>query len=84
VIAQSALTPVNNLPASAQTTLEVTCPNGKRVLGGGFEANVDLTLHPIASFPPTAFTWRVTVRLSQSTAASFSWRVYAVCGTVLN
>jgi hypothetical protein len=41
-------------------------------------------LHTIASFPPTAFSWRVVVRLSDPTATTFSWRVYAVCATVLN
>jgi hypothetical protein len=83
VIASTALTTVS-LFANAQTTLELACPNGKRVLGGGFEASVNLVLHPIASFPPTPSSWRVVVRLSQDTAATFSWRVYAVCATVLN
>jgi hypothetical protein len=83
VIAMTALTSVTLL-ANAQTTLEMTCPNGKRVLGGGFEANVNLALHPIASFPPTPSSWRVVVRLSQDMGATFSWRVYAVCATVVN
>jgi hypothetical protein len=84
VVASSALTTVS-LFGNAQATLEVTCPNGKRVLGGGYDSTpVNAVLHTIASFPPSAFTWRVVVRLSQPDALTFSWRVYAVCGTVLN
>jgi len=68
-----------SLLANAQTTLEVACPTGKRVLGGGYETNANLVLHTLASFPPTQTTWRVVLRLSQDTAATFTFRVYAVC-----
>ncbi|HKB36866.1 MAG TPA: hypothetical protein VKD72_10455 [Gemmataceae bacterium] len=74
-----------SLLSNQQTTLELTCPNGKRVLGGGYDSTpISAALHTIASFPATAFSWRVIVRNSQPDAVTFSWRVYAVCGTVLN
>jgi hypothetical protein len=80
----TALTTVSLL-ADQQTTLELTCPNGKRVLGGGYDSTpVNGVLHTIASFPSSAFAWRVVIRNSQASALTFSWRVYAVCGTVLN
>jgi hypothetical protein len=41
-------------------------------------------LHPLASFPPTVDSWRVTLRLSQDTNATIQFRVYAVCATVTN
>jgi len=68
-----------NLLANQQSTLEVACPTGKRVLGGGYETNANAVVHTLASFPPTQSTWRVVVRLSQDTAATFTFRVYAVC-----
>lgn len=84
MIAMTALTQVSLL-ANQQTSLDLTCPNGKRVLGGGYDSTpINGVLHTIASFPVTAFSWRVVIRLSQPDAAAFSWRVYAVCGTVLN
>jgi hypothetical protein len=57
------------------------CPVGKRIIGGGFEnANVNLPLYPVASFPSVADnSWKVTVRLTQITAASVDFRIYAVC-----
>ena len=84
MIASTALATVSLL-SNQQTTLEVTCPNGKRVLGGGYDSTpVNSALHTIASFPASAFSWRVIVRLSDANAATISWRVYAVCATVLN
>ena len=66
------------------TTLSVACPIGKRVMGGGYESTIILPLHPVASFPPTVDTWRVTLRLSQDTGATIQFRVYAVCGNAIN
>jgi hypothetical protein len=70
-----------NLLANQQTTLEVVCPAGKRVFGGGYESNANAVVHPLASFPPNVTTWRVVLRLSQDTSATFTFRVYAVCAT---
>jgi hypothetical protein len=73
-----------SVAANGTTTLSVTCTTGKRVFGGGFEATTTLPLYPVSSYPPTTDTWRVTLRLGQDTAATIQFRVYAVCGTVLN
>ncbi|MBW8896101.1 MAG: hypothetical protein JF613_07955 [Acidobacteria bacterium] len=70
-----------SLLANAQTTMEVTCPTGKRVLGGGWESGANLNLSVVSSFPPTQSSWRVTVRLSQDTSATFKLQVWAVCAT---
>jgi hypothetical protein len=67
--------------ANEQRTFDLVCPNSKRVFGGGYETNFDATIVPIASFPVSPTTWRVTVRLSQPVAATFNFRVYAVCAT---
>jgi hypothetical protein len=63
--------------------MTVTCPVGKRVLGGGYESSTGFVLHPVASYPPTVDSWKVTLRLSQDTA-TIQFRVYAVCANVLN
>jgi hypothetical protein len=68
-----------SLLANQQTTQEVACPVGKRVLGGGYESGANAVLHTLASFPPTQSSWRVVLRLSQDTAATVTFRVYAVC-----
>ncbi len=73
-----------NVAANGTTTLSVVCPTGKRVFGGGFEASTGVALHPVSSYPPTTDTWRVTLRLSQDAPATIVFRVYAVCGSVLN
>jgi hypothetical protein len=68
-----------SLMANEQRTFDLACPTGKRVLGGGYETIADATVVALSSFAPTQTSWRVTVRLSQATAATFSFRVYAVC-----
>jgi hypothetical protein len=57
------------------------CPVGKRIIAGGFEnANVNLPLYPVASFPSVDDnSWKVTLRLNQITAALVEFRIYAVC-----
>jgi hypothetical protein len=70
-----------SLLANEQRSFDLVCPNSKRVFGGGFEATVDAVLVPIASFALNQTTWRVTLRLSQSTALTFPLRIYAVCAT---
>jgi len=70
-----------NLIADQQSTMDVTCPVGKRVFGGGYETSANAIVHTLASFPPTQSSWRVTIRLSQPTAATVLFRVYAVCAT---
>ena len=77
-MASSALTTVSMI-ANEQKTFELVCPNSKRVFGGGYEMIADAAVIPISSFAPSQTSWRVTVRLSQATAATFSFRIYAVC-----
>jgi len=69
------------LVGNTTTTMSVTCPVGKRVVSGGYDSQhaTGVLLHPVAMFPPTWDTWRVTLRLSQDTAATFQFRVYAIC-----
>jgi hypothetical protein len=50
-------------------------------MGGGYQSVANAVLHPVASYPPDQFSWLVTLRLSQDTAATFQFRVYAVCAT---
>jgi hypothetical protein len=80
VVAMSALTMVS-LMANEQKTFDLVCPNSKRVFGGGYEAQADAAVVPIASYPSSQTAWRVVIRLSQSAAASFNFRIYAVCAT---
>jgi hypothetical protein len=64
--------------ANEQKTFDL-CANSKRVFGGGYEMIADAAVIPISSFAPSQTSWRVTIRLSQPTAATFSFRIYAVC-----
>lgn len=62
------------------TTLSAACPAGKIAVGGGFDYSGNVApITPVASFPAAADTWRVMVRLSQVSAASFQGRVFAIC-----
>jgi hypothetical protein len=75
----TALTVVT-INGNSTTTLTATCPAGKNVIGGGYESSVGAwVLHPVSMFPPAIDSWRVTLRLSQVPAATFSFRVYAIC-----
>jgi hypothetical protein len=69
-----------SLNGNSTTTLSATCPSGKNVIGGGYESSTGaFVLHPVAMFPLAPDTWRVTLRLSQTTAQTFTFRVYAIC-----
>jgi hypothetical protein len=73
------------LTANQTVTLSVACPVGKRVFGGGYESVTgNAIVHPVAMYPPTVDSWRVTLRLSQSADATIQFRVYAVCATATN
>src|SRR4030095_13962507 len=79
-IVSTGLVPVP-VVANGTATMSVTCPSGKRVLGGGYESSTVFVLHPVASYPATVDSWKVTLRLSQD-AATIQFRVYAVCATI--
>ncbi len=70
-----------NIAGIGHLTGIATCPNGKRVVAGGFEnmANSQI-LVPIASFPSDGNTWKVILRNPFSAAQpNMQIRVYAVC-----
>ena len=69
---------------NSTTSMSVSCPAGKNVIGGGYEstqvAGVNYALHPVAMFPSAADTWRVTLRVSGiNNAVTITFRVYAIC-----
>jgi hypothetical protein len=68
---------------NSTTSMSVSCPAGKNVIGGGYESNQGAgtyALHPIAMFPSAADTWRVTLRVSGiNNAVTITFRVYAIC-----
>jgi hypothetical protein len=69
-------------PASsvATRTLAVTCPGGKRLLGGGVRLNPVLPQLAVQqSFPDNDNTYRANVREVAVTGASWSITVFAVC-----
>ncbi len=57
--------------------VSISCPAGKRVLGGGAAAP-GLTL--VSSFPGIDTSWYVEVRNTNPIAAGFYY--YAICGVV--
>ena len=81
MIASTAMVTLN-LFANQQSSMDVSCPTGKRVLGGGWETNnPSANVHALSSYPLTQSSWRVVIRLSQPDAATFGFRVWAVCAT---
>jgi hypothetical protein len=66
--------------ANQTTTMSVTCPVGKNVIGGGYDSpTAGLVLHAVSTYPSALDTWRVTLRLSQATRETFQLRVYGIC-----
>lgn len=72
------------LTQSTLATTSVSCPEGKVVIGGGFQ-NQDTTLnsnyHMIASYPDSNNSWTVSVYKTSSTGGSIT--PYAICITAL-
>lgn len=78
----TAVTPIVTVPGFGTFTAGATCPSGKHVIAGGYEAlGSAILLTPIASHPTiTIDTWRVILRSPQvSQTANVQLRVYAVC-----
>ncbi len=74
--------PIAAMNGNTTRTVIVGCPAGKKVMGGGFESsNVNIALHPVASYPSSDAAWVVTMRLSTVTAVTvpFELRAYALC-----
>jgi hypothetical protein len=78
-VVSTALATVTLSTLGQTATLDVACPTGKRVLGGGYESSANAAVHTVASFPLTQTSWRVALRLSQDGPVTFTFRVYAVC-----
>jgi hypothetical protein len=77
----TAMTSVTVDPSQA-TTMTVTCPAGKNVIAGGYDSpTAGLVLTAVSSYPSAADTWRVTLRLGETTRSTFQLRVYGVCAT---
>jgi hypothetical protein len=69
-----------SLNGNQTTPVNVVCPSGKVAIGGGFDYSGNIaSVTQVASFPVAADTWRVLIRLSQVTAATFQGRAFAVC-----
>jgi hypothetical protein len=63
--------------ANSSTDVEISCPSGKRVFGGGAYAP-GLTL--VSSFPASDTSWIVGVR--NATAGGAQFHYYVICGVV--
>jgi hypothetical protein len=80
-IVASPLTSVT-INGNQTTTLTAVCPAGKTAIGGGFDYSGNIApVTPVASFPAAVDTWRVMIRLSQVSAATFQGRAFVVCVT---
>jgi hypothetical protein len=80
-IVSTAMVNVTLDPTQA-TTMTVTCPVGKNVIAGGYDSpTAGLALQAVSSYPSALDTWRVTLRLSQTTRETFQLRVYGICAT---
>jgi hypothetical protein len=68
---------------NSTTSMSVSCPAGKNVIGGGYESTQaagNYAVHPVSMFPSAADTWRVTLRVSGiNNAVTITFRVYAIC-----
>jgi hypothetical protein len=73
-------TSANNSVSSKTAT--ITCPAGKRLLGGGARLNPALPQVALqASFPDNDNIYRATAREIVGTGSSWSLTVFAVCAT---
>jgi hypothetical protein len=71
-------------PSNSATTrtLAVTCPTGKRLLGGGVRLNPVLAQLAVQqSFPDNDNTYRANVREMNATATNWSITVFAICAS---
>jgi Collagen triple helix repeat (20 copies) len=70
---------------TAETTVTVTCPSGKKVLGGGYVihgvVNVDRSVYR-ASAPVGDTAWSVTFQDTAAAPNAYALEVRAVCATV--
>lgn len=76
------LTSVNN--STPSRTAAITCPAGKRLIGGGARLNPTPPLPQVAlqqSFPDNDNVFRAAAREIVSTGSSWSLTVFAVCAT---
>ena len=75
-----------NIPGQAETVATAMCPEGKRVLGGGWGGGFANNLHdPIVSplgghsVHPTGTTWGWQVRVNNKATGTFANYVEAIC-----
>jgi hypothetical protein len=74
-------TAVYHLDPGYETTVKVTAPAGKVVLGGGVSSATSGALIVEESYPSSATTWTVTVAAYTNSPAT-DFTVYAIVGTV--
>jgi len=68
--------------ANSEKIFDMVCTGtGRKVFGGGYDINADPSLVSVSSYPVNQTTWRVVVRTTVNSGASFSFRNYAVCAT---
>jgi hypothetical protein len=76
----------NSSPSDSDSpkTAQVTCPEGKKALGGGGSVGgaAGLALAVSRPFSPQGNGWVATGREIVATGSSWSVGVYAICGTV--
>ena len=80
MVLSGGFTPAN---AGQITRLTLTCPAGKKVLGGGY-SNPDTkgtNNTVLASFPSSLTTWEVQI-FNPSGGTNFTVVPYAICATV--
>jgi hypothetical protein len=63
---------------NTQSTIEVDCPSGKVVTGGGFYTRFE-EIRPVASRPRDANTWEIIVENISSNIDVLDIQVYALC-----
>ena len=70
-----------SINGNQSTTVNVACPAGKVVMSGGvdFSGNGTVALLLVASYPTAADNWRSLIKLNQVSAATFTWKGFAVC-----
>jgi hypothetical protein len=67
-------------PAGTQRVGSVSCPAGKKVLGGGVIGSGGTTHSVNTSYPSSESTWRAY--MNNTSGGDETFRVYAICGAV--
>lgn len=75
---------ITSTTSTDDQTASVSCPEGKKILGGGYlVASSNTTYYPRANYPSSDSVWTVTVHRGGTGTSSWGLTAYAICANIL-